>query len=542
MTQNWTTRHRLFPSLSDLVFSTTLAFVFLFGQGATQLLRDSDTGWHIRTGDWILENFAVPRQDLFSFSKPGGEWFAWEWLSDVVFALVHRYAGLAGLVLLAALVISLVFTMLYRFMIRRGANAPVAVALALVASYAASVHWLARPHMFSWAFALAFYWILEQTPAEKKRIFWLVPLTVLWTNMHGSFVLGLFLVGIYAAAELATAALAPAGQATEIRRTSLARAARYGVLLAACSAASLVNPYLFRVHLHIFGYLQDSFILNHIVEFFSPNFHFPATRFFEVLLFLGLGSALWALRQGRYRQALLVLCFAHFGLQSARHIPLYAIFAAPVIATALGEGLAAHRRGTMARWLARLLASFERFSEGIGQIEARPRVYATSGLVTLAVIGLLWAPPAAAGKVQDFRSRFDSQLFPVGAADYLVQTSFTGNIFTSDQWSSYLIYRTFPRIRVFMDGRSDYYGAEMGKLYLNLLSVHYTWQQTFDQYQVDWVLLRVNSGLAGALKESARWKIAYDDGVAILFHRAGSAPAQLVAAVHGAHGRRQAIR
>jgi hypothetical protein len=83
-----------------------------------------------------------------------------------------------------------------------------------------------------------------------------------------------------------------------------------------------------------------------------------------------------------------------------------------------------------------------------------------------------------------------------------------------------LIYRGYPRVRVFMDGRSDYYGAKLGELYLNLMSVHHTWQETLDRYRVQTVLLPVNSGLAGALKESSQWKVTYDDGVAIVFQPA----------------------
>src|SRR6185295_17615975 len=154
MTTGATIRARLFPSLTDVVFCTTLLLLFLMAEAATSLLKDSDTGWHIRTGEWILQHHAVPQRDLFSFSKPGEPWFAWEWGSDVVFALVHRYAGLAGVALLAGVVIALLYALLYRLMIRQGVNLVVALPLVLLASYAGSIHWLARPHMFSWLFGV----------------------------------------------------------------------------------------------------------------------------------------------------------------------------------------------------------------------------------------------------------------------------------------------------------------------------------------------------------------------------------------------------
>src|SRR5712692_10996196 len=71
---------RLLPSLTDLAFLMPAAFVFLRMNGATGMLGDGDTGWHVRTGEWILANGRVPSQDIFSYTKAGQPWFAWEWL------------------------------------------------------------------------------------------------------------------------------------------------------------------------------------------------------------------------------------------------------------------------------------------------------------------------------------------------------------------------------------------------------------------------------------------------------------------------------
>jgi hypothetical protein len=529
MTQGATIRSRLFPSLSDVVFCTTLLLLFLMAEGATSLLKDSDTGWHIRTGQWILQHHAVPRQDLFSFSKPGEPWFAWEWGSDVLFALVHQYAGLAGVALLAGVVIALLYALLYRLMLRQGVNLVVALPLVMLASYAGSIHWLARPHMFSWLFGLLFYWVLLEVPVEQPRVFWLVPLTALWTNLHGSFVLGLVLIAVFAAGEVVRAAVTSGQESGNSRREALGRAGRYGLLLAACAAASLVNPYFFRVHLHIFKYLQDDYILNHIGEFFSPNFRFTPAKFFEVLLVLGGGAAVWAVRRGRYAQALLVVAFTHFSLQSARHIPLYAIFVAPVIGGALTEALEAAKNSVgLSGWLRSTLVGFKKFGDDNRPLDLRPRVYALSVVVTVFTCALVILSTHA-GRPKELRAQFNPQQFPVRAADYLALSGPDTDIFTTDQWASYLIYRFYPRVRVFMDGRSDYYGAAVGNLYLNVIGVQYTWEKTLDDYRVRTVLLPASEGLAGAMKESRRWHVDYDDGIAILFSRTAEGPAQLAA-------------
>ena len=57
------------------------------------MLGDGDTGWHIRVGQWILAHGQVPRQDMFSFTKPGAPFFAWEWLWDVLAANLYQHGG-----------------------------------------------------------------------------------------------------------------------------------------------------------------------------------------------------------------------------------------------------------------------------------------------------------------------------------------------------------------------------------------------------------------------------------------------------------------
>src|SRR5439155_20547089 len=82
---------RVLPSLTDLAVIFTILFVFICMSGTHTLLGDGDTGWHIRTGQWILANGRVPHHDMFSFTMPGQPWFAWEWLWDVAFAKIYDY-------------------------------------------------------------------------------------------------------------------------------------------------------------------------------------------------------------------------------------------------------------------------------------------------------------------------------------------------------------------------------------------------------------------------------------------------------------------
>src|SRR5579871_6076474 len=148
-------RHRwgrlLVPSLSDFLFVALIAWLFMSSgpHGWQSLLADADVGWHIRTGEYILDHHQVPYHDLYSFSKPGAPWYAWEWLTDVIDGGLHRISGLKGVVLLAAVIIALFATTLVRRMVWRGSHLLVAMIVALLGVGAASIHFLARPHIFT---------------------------------------------------------------------------------------------------------------------------------------------------------------------------------------------------------------------------------------------------------------------------------------------------------------------------------------------------------------------------------------------------------
>src|SRR5579871_6097661 len=100
---------RFFPSLTDLAFLMPIAFLFTRMDGAKSMLGDGDTGWHVRTGQWILANGRVPHEDMFSFTRTGQPWYAWEWLWDVCFDWIYQHGGLASVVCASIFVLSVTF-------------------------------------------------------------------------------------------------------------------------------------------------------------------------------------------------------------------------------------------------------------------------------------------------------------------------------------------------------------------------------------------------------------------------------------------------
>src|SRR5438045_1334525 len=248
-----TTPHRrwagaLIPSMCDVFFGALLVWVLLAG-GGKMLLGDGDTGWHIRTGDYILQHHQVPRQDMFSFTMPNEPWFAWEWLSDVAFASIHNIWGLKGVALFAGLIFCSAAAVLFAHMLSMGGNLFLSLTLALLANGATLVHFLARPHMFTFLLLAITLWLLDRDRRKQGRAVWLlVPITALWVNLHGAFL-----------ALIACLGLTVAGYALQLvfrgneddpkRAWSCLR--RYSMLTVVCSMATFLNPYGYRLHIHL---------------------------------------------------------------------------------------------------------------------------------------------------------------------------------------------------------------------------------------------------------------------------------------------------
>jgi hypothetical protein len=478
-----------------VVFISVLGWL-LIGTGRVALLADGDTGWHIRTGEWILAHRRVPTQDLFSFSRPGAEWFAWEWLSDVILAVIHAGMGLAGVTLWGGILIAATSALLLGDVLRRGASALIAIVAMLLAGSAATIHWLARPHLYTYLlFTLTLRMLHHDQERPGRRIWLLAPLAALWANLHGGFPALFAAVGCYALG----AALGGEWRA----------ARRYALLGAAAAAATLLNPYTWRLHLHIARYLQSDFIRERVVEFQSPRFRGESMVAFELLLLLGflVIPRLW--RRGDRGAALLLVLLAHAALGSVRHVLLYVLASAPVVAREASDW--ARRSGNV--WV-RALVSVNAGS-GVGS-RAAPPFWSLAAVAAVAGLFLV-GPPS--WRVRDF----PKQKFPLGALEAAEKNGLGTKMFTSDQWADYLIYRYWPQRRVFVDGRSDFYGPELGGQYLDAMTAQHRWEGIFADHGFDVALVPADWPLATVLKAHPHWQLEYDDGQALLLRRVSSA-------------------
>ena len=308
------------PSFVDLFFLVLVATVFGRPGGWQSLLADGDTGWHIRTGELVLHSGRVPFADVYSFSRAGEPWIAWEWLSDVLFALVYGWRGTGGVAAASGVVLCLAASALFARLLRRGCGLVIGLGVTMSVVSASSIHYLARPHVFSILFYTLALWALDEDRQRQCwRVWLLVPATAIWANLHAGFV-----------ALPATMGLLAAVCAALLQWRNACRYASLGLL---CFGAGLVNPYGSRLYSHVFSYLRAPWILDQVQEFRSPSIRSEETVVFAVLLLAGAVLASRSFGRGEWFDGVLALAWGFAAMRSARHIAFYMVAVAPLLAT-----------------------------------------------------------------------------------------------------------------------------------------------------------------------------------------------------------------
>jgi hypothetical protein len=520
----------LIPSAGDLIFVALLGSLVLTVL-SVRLLGDAGIGWHIRTGQLILATHAIPHIDPFSATtslvSPGQPWFAWEWLYDVVVGWLDRAAGLNGVVLFTALIIALVFAWTFRLLLRRGTNVLVALILVLLAASAAMIHFLARPHVLSWLFTVIWFWVLESSEnscagshsdSRRRRYLWLLPvLMLLWVNVHGGFLVGFALLGIYwCSAAWQWLRMKEDRFEDALQKIQAGRRFRALTLTGILSAAAtLVNPYGVHLHIHIYRYLSNRFLMDHIDEFQSPNFHYVAQKCFAGLLLLTLVALTAKRRKIGVSQGLVVLFAVYSGLYASRNIPVSSQLLILVIGPWLSDAMEKlrERRQRLAS------AGFLQRMEAI-ELSLRGHLWPIAAIV---LTGWIAAQGGKLGGSTLMDAHFDGKRFPAAAVDYLEKQNVQGPLVSPDYWGGYLIYRLYPRVRMVVDDRHDFYGEEFLKSYLKMVHVEPGWEDFLQQHQAQSVIAPKDSALANILLETASWRAIYSDDVAVAFVRTPAA-------------------
>jgi hypothetical protein len=487
------------PSLSHFLFLANF-LILLFSQGKS-LLYDGDTGYHIRAGEYILDTFSIPRHDIFSFLTPPLPWTAHEWLSEVIMALIHRASGLTGIVIFFALLISIVYYLLLKVIQKERGNILFAILIVLWVLTSSKLHWLARPHIFSLLLLVVWYYLLDAFEYRQKNYLYLLPpIMLLWVNLHGgSFTSGFILIGIYFSGNFVRFIFSKGEERILYKK----KTKLLGLTTAFCLLASLINPYSYRILLFPFKLVSDKFLMDHVMEFLPPNFHEFGVMFFKYLLLSMILVISISKRHLNIIEIVLIITFTNMALYAVRFIALFGIVVAPILARQL-EQMPNPKKGRFKEFL-------QKRSTNIALIDASARGYVWPVAAVLIVVFFV-----ATGRIE---YRFNAEIHPVAAVDFLKKVHLKGNMFNNDEFGDYIIYSAYPQYKVFFDGRSDMYGSERMKEYYKVIRFESGWEKIIEKHSINWIIFDADSVLSRFLMERKDWRLIYADKVANIFVR-----------------------
>jgi len=495
------TQRVLLPKLQDILFIAI--FVAVIGLGSRMFNIDGDLGRHLTIGEHIIKTLSIPRADIFSHTMAGEVLTPHEWLAQVLFAFAFRIAGLDGVVLLCAFVIALTFTLLFGHSYKRSGLLLVSIGWTILAAAAASLHWLARPHIFT--LLLVVFWVgaMEDFRRGRHNKWWVFPLIMLfWANLHGAFIAGFVIGGMYFLGELWDGW-------TSMTQPRMTRSRlRSWILIGATSlVASLINPAGWRLWETSFGFIRNRYLVSHTAEYLPPNFHNTSTWPFLILI----GLSILLLARTRFRipgvYALLLSGWTLMGLYSVRNVPIYALIAAPILAEISAQQILKSK----------LLKGYAAFEKRLSSVES-----SLLGYLVPVVVVVLVTFGLTSGIDLDFDrtgNRFNPQVFPVEAMIYLEDNQPEGNMFNYFTWGGYLLYQLWPEKEVFIDGQTDFYGESFTRLYERVITLDEGWQKVLNSYDVKWVIMPANSKLVQTLLSDPQWEAIYLDEVTAVLIR-----------------------
>lgn len=425
-----------------------LAVALLTAILADRPILDTDYFWHLRTGALIAESGQVPTVDPYSYSALGARWIDLHWLFQLaVFEIFeaggHEANRLFGFALGCAIVAVSALALW-----RRDRPAVCALALTLLV-VAACIRFLVRPDTVSLLLTAIVLALLRRDERTNDRwLFAIVPVQLLWANLHGFQAVGVALIAMALLGEVASPWFA-AGRAVRSDRVR-----RLCVVLALALVAALVNPNGLDgalMPLRQLGMISpdaSSGVFERTIgELRTPLAAFDANSAwalaaFVVLAALTVASLFLDRRNVSVFDALVCFAFLMLAFSAVRNVALFAIVAAPIFASHWSQWLDATPRIA----------------------PARQRLF---GAATIACLALAAGVVAATDVARGDGPRGSSSpalaafWFPERAVDWIERHDAPGPIYHRMGDGGYLIWRLWPEQRVLVDGRLEVYGEAL---------------------------------------------------------------------------------
>jgi hypothetical protein len=476
-----------------------VVWLLLLAAGRTAFFKDPGTFWHTTTGEIILKEGFI-RADPYTFTFAGTWWVPYQWLGEVAMTRAHRVGGFDTQLLGAVTIIAAVFAWLAARLLRTGLNPVVAGCVVALTLAAAGSHFHVRPHLFTIAATTAVMVLLVEADVARprlKRLFWLVPLCVVWTNVHGGVLGG-----------IGTACIAFAGWVVwwALGRPSPVKSWRDSGLLAlvalGCGLSTLASPYgldMPKTWKVIMGAPElREIIVEHRPLDVTQAYAWPILGLAVLYLFVLVGVK----RRDIRASWLLPLVWFALTFSRCRHAPLFAVTAAVAI-------IAMWRYTRWALWL----AAYRPDVYQPGSAESRPwwaNVWLPVAVVLLSLV--LQAARVPVPVIGSGWAQHDPKDWPLEVLDVLKahepKPGAPNKLFNSEYSDGGFVIYHAPGYKVFVDDRCEVTGGPWLKEFVEAKAAPAEalarWESQYGPF--DYALTRTGTSFDDWFAASPAWK------------------------------------
>ena len=481
----------ILPRLQDILFVSI--FIAALLMGPVMLNMDGDLPRHLVTGKLILTTKSIPATEPFAYPYQDEPFIshAHDWVSDSAFYLIYRSAGLTGLALLSALLLSITFFALYSYMVKLTTLRLPMLFLVIWGAGATSLNWITRPYLFSMLLLTLWLIWLDKLNCGKKIQLWRFPLLMaLWSNMHGEFIAGFLALLAYGAGWVWDFLFA--------RERADKKAGRKLLFVTILSFfASLLNPAGISPWKTMLGFVNNSYLMSRMYEARQPDFSQP--EFMVLLSLLAFSIFLLAIKKQRLStgKAILLAGFSGMSLIAGRNIHLYGIVAPFVLAGVIEKE--------------NLPGMLIRFENNLSKIETTLRGVLWPVLAVVLCTIAFYATPV--GQIY----KFNDEMFPIKATEWLLQNPQSGKLFNDLNWGGYLAFHLWPAQKIFVDSMADTTG-ELTREYESVLTLTPQRNTILTKYQIEWAVIQTDSPLENAMEQEG-WTVLYQDQTASILRK-----------------------
>ncbi len=400
-----------------------------------RLIIDLDLGFHLRGGQWMLENHAFHRYDAFTYTVNDHEYIAMYWFYQIILYITYQIFGYSGISILNSLLLLAVFFLIFWYMKIRRIRPEIIAFLILSAAIALEIRFGVRPEVMTWISILCMLIILDRYFHDRKNQLYILPIIqLLWVNLHGLFIIGWFLVGAY----FISSYVHERKLDKKLFRWSL-----FTILV------SFINPYFIKGLLfpfYLFTRLQSSNIFKAaITELTSPwsakalaNMPHLSLFIYYCFSIVSLLILILTWRKRKVHEFLILPAFFYISFTTVRNVPIFIIATLPVI----GAGISDLIQFDKLKFIKLRLNRYSRIAS-----------FLFTAILFLSCIRTITNAFYTGRRGGNFGIGIDDKMHPVAAAEFMEANDLNARFINDLNRGSWLIWAT--KQPVFIDGRLE---------------------------------------------------------------------------------------